>query len=423
MRQQLLHTPEGVRDRYGEECEEKLTLQENLHRVLKRYGYRDIETPTFEYFDVFGKEIGTTPSKDLYKFFDREGDTLVLRPDITPSVARAFSKYFAEEDLAVRLCYIGNTFINNSSYQGRLKETTQLGAELIADESIDADAEIVAMMAETLAAAGLKEFQISVGHAQFLKSLLEETAIAEEEKQELCMLIGNKNYFGAEELLSTLKVREQLKEALISIPQLFGTVDVLDRAEALAGKNETALSCIRRLRRLYQILCSYGCEAYISFDLGMMNSYDYYTGVIFRGYTFGSGDAIVKGGRYDHLLQHFGKSAPSIGFVVVIDQLLNALSRQKIAVEAEHSGTMILYGPAHREPAIRLARYYRSLGKPVELTVHKEGKTTEEYRRAAQKNQIRRLVLVTEEGKATMEDLVSGMQKIGTIEALMEEER
>ncbi|MCI7812358.1 MAG: ATP phosphoribosyltransferase regulatory subunit [Lachnospiraceae bacterium] len=423
MRQQLLHTPEGVRDRYREECEKKLTLQDNLHCVLRRYGYRDIETPTFEYFDVFGREIGTTPSKDLYKFFDREGNTLVLRPDITPSVSRAFAKYFAEEELAVRLCYVGNTFINNSSYQGRLKETTQLGAELIGDDSVDADAEIVAMVVETLLAAGLKEFQISVGHAEFFKSLLDETELLDEEKEELHALIANKNYFGAEELLSTLKVREQLKEALISLPQLFGTVNVLDRAEALAGSNEKALSCVRRLRRLYQILRSYGCEAYISFDLGMMNSYGYYTGVIFRGYTFGTGDEIVKGGRYDQLLQHFGKEAPSIGFVVVIDQLLTALSRQKIDVELKQENTMILYRPSVREQAIALAKYYRELEKNVELTLQKDGKSEEEYIEAAKKNQIRRVVLVEEDGKAVMEDLVSGMKKMGTLEALMEEER
>ena len=126
MNQRLLHTPEGVRDIYNAECEKKLTLQDKLHKVLKSYGYRDIETPTFEYFDVFGQDVGTIPSKDLYKFFDREGNTLVLRPDFTPSIARAAAKYFTEEDLSIRLCYMGNTFINNSSYQGRLKETKQL---------------------------------------------------------------------------------------------------------------------------------------------------------------------------------------------------------------------------------------------------------------------------------------------------------
>ena len=96
---------------------------------LKGYGYHPIQTPTFEFFDIFGKEIGTTPSKELYKFFDREGNTLVLRPDMTPSIARAAAKYFMDEDMPIRLCYMGNTFINNSSYQGRLKESTQLGAE------------------------------------------------------------------------------------------------------------------------------------------------------------------------------------------------------------------------------------------------------------------------------------------------------
>ncbi len=94
MKRQLLHTPEGVRDIYSDECKKKQLLQEKLAKTIERYGYRGIETPTFEFFDIFGKEIGTTPSKDLYKFFDREGNTLVLRPDMTPSVARAVAMYF-----------------------------------------------------------------------------------------------------------------------------------------------------------------------------------------------------------------------------------------------------------------------------------------------------------------------------------------
>ena len=117
MQRKLLHTPEGVRDIYNSECARKLILQENLHRLLKKYGYHAIETPTFEFFDIFSREIGTTPSKDLYKFFDREGNTLVLRPDITPSIARCAAKYYGDEEFPVRLCYMGNTFINNSSFR------------------------------------------------------------------------------------------------------------------------------------------------------------------------------------------------------------------------------------------------------------------------------------------------------------------
>ena len=132
--QRIFHTPEGVRDIYGEECSRKKRLQRELHQVFSRYGYEDIETPGFEYFEVFSNEVGTIPSKDLYKFFDREGNTLVLRPDFTPSVSRACATYFNPEKEVVSLCYTGNTFINNSSYQGRLKETTQMGVERIGDD-------------------------------------------------------------------------------------------------------------------------------------------------------------------------------------------------------------------------------------------------------------------------------------------------
>ena len=185
MKKQLLHTPEGVRDIYNEECEKKLLLQSDLLGILKGYGYHPIQTPTFEFFDIFGKEIGTTPSKELYKFFDREGNTLVLRPDMTPSIARAAAKYFMDEDMPIRLCYMGNTFINNSSYQGRLKESTQLGAELIGDSTVDADAGDFIHGRGMPAKAGLKEFQLSVGHADFFQGLVEAAGISEEDEEEL----------------------------------------------------------------------------------------------------------------------------------------------------------------------------------------------------------------------------------------------
>ena len=133
--QRIFHTPEGVRDIYSQECSRKQKLQEKLHRVFHQYGFEDIETPTFEYFEVFSKEVGTIPSRELYKFFDREGNTLVLRPDFTPSVSRACATYFDPEKGPVRLCYTGNTFINNSSYRGQMKENTQMGVEHMGDDS------------------------------------------------------------------------------------------------------------------------------------------------------------------------------------------------------------------------------------------------------------------------------------------------
>lgn len=183
MSERLLHTPEGVRDIYNAECEKKSMLEERLRHHLHLYGFRDIETPAFEFFDIFSEERGTVSSKEMYKFFDREGNTLVLRPDMTPSIARCMAKYYREETMPVRFCYIGDTFVNNTSYQGKLKQVTQLGAELLNDSTVEADAEMVAMTVDCLLASGLKRFQVEIGQADFFRGLMEEALIDEQEAE------------------------------------------------------------------------------------------------------------------------------------------------------------------------------------------------------------------------------------------------
>lgn len=379
MERRLLHTPEGVRDIYNSECAKKLVLQDNLHSLLKKYGYHAIETPTFEFFDIFGKEIGTTPSKDLYKFFDREGNTLVLRPDITPSVARCVAKYYAEEELPVRLCYMGNTFINNTSYQGRLKESTQLGAEMIGDNSVDADAEIIALVVNALKTAGLQEFQIGIGHVGFFKGLIEAAKLPEETVSDLIALISNKNFFGVEELIDSLGLTPDLKELFSMLGSISMPEDMLNRAKELAVSYPTVLEALERLELLIQVLSYYGVEKYVSLEPGMLSSYHYYTGIIFAGYTFGSGEPIVKGGRYDNLLPYFGKNAPSIGFAVVVDQLMAALSRQKIEIPVQDQQILIVYKDSKHADAIKKALALREDGTGVSLVKWETGKGKEDY--------------------------------------------
>lgn len=385
MERRLLHTPEGVRDIYNSECAKKMVLQENLHDLLKKYGYHAIQTPTFEFFDIFGKEIGTTPSKDLYKFFDREGNTLVLRPDITPSIARCAAKYYGEETLPVRLCYMGNTFINNISYQGRLKESTQLGAELIGDNSVDADAEIIALVVNALKTAGLQEFQIGIGHVGFFKGLVEAARLQEETEAELITLLSNKNFFGVEELIDSLCLSDDLKELFSMLGSLSMSEDMLNRAKKLAAAYPVVLEALERLELLLQVLSCYGVEKYVSLELGMISTYHYYTGIIFAGYTFGSGEPIVKGGRYDNLLPYFGKNAPSIGFAVVIDQLMAALSRQKIEIPVQDHQVLIVYKEACQQDAIKKALQLREQGIGVSLVKWADHKTTEDYKAYAER--------------------------------------
>ena len=374
--QRIFHTPEGVRDIYSSECTRKRTIQEKLHHVFHRYGYEDIETPTFEYFEVFSKEVGTIPSRELYKFFDREGNTLVLRPDFTPSVSRACATYFNPEKEVVSLCYTGNTFINNSSFRGRLKETTQMGVERMGDDSPEADAEILAMTVECLLASGLTDFQVSVGQVDYYKSVLAQTGMTEEEEEELRELISQKNYFGVEELVKEKKLDRSLANVLIQLPQMFGASEVLKKARELTD-NEQALKAVARLEEIYELLKVYGYEKYITFDFAMLSKYHYYTGIIFQAYTYGTGEPLIKGGRYNQLMKHFGKPAASIGFAIVIDNLLMALSRQKIDLPQDNDTEILFYRKENRIQAIQKAKELRAQGKNVALRPEKVTKVCE----------------------------------------------
>lgn len=361
MSKKLVHTPEGVRDIYGREYAEKLVTEDLIHRRLNLYGYEDIQTPTFEFFDVFSKEIGTTPSKELYKFFDKEGNTLVLRPDFTPSMARCAAKYFMDEDIPIRFCYLGNTFTNTNNLQGKLKEITQMGAELMGDGSVEADGEMIAMAIEALLNAGLTEFQMSIGEIQYFKGLCQQAGLDEETELALREYISGKNIFGAENLLMEKGIDKGHCDMLLKTTEYFGSVESLSKAKK-AADNERSFNAIERLEKLYQVLCAYGVEKYVSFDLGMLSKYNYYTGVIFKVFTYGVGDAILKGGRYDNLLGYFGKKAPAIGFVIIIDDLMQALNRQRVPVSIDYEVKTLVYNKGNYELKLAEAKELRKKG-------------------------------------------------------------
>ncbi len=389
MNRNLLHTPEGVRDIYGEEYAGKLKLEGLIHGQFARFGYQDIQTPTFEFFDVFSREIGTTPSRELYKFFDKEGNTLVLRPDFTPSMARCAAKYFMEEKFPIRFCYLGNTFTNISSLQGKLCEVTQMGAELIGDDSTCAEAEMIAMLIGCLKAAGLSRFQVSVGQVDYFRGICEAAGLSADTEMALRENVSGKNIFGVEDILKEQDMKEEYRNALLKITELFGSVEILDRARKLVA-NERSLKAVERLQELYRLLQVYGVEQYVSFDFGMLSKYHYYTGVIFRGYTYGVGDAIVKGGRYDNLLKTFGKDAPAVGFVVVVDDLMGALASQNIRVPVEEKKLLLVYEEDSFEKALSRAEALRKEGVCVEMIRKEGGRTVEEYQAYAAGNRYRK---------------------------------
>lgn len=393
MAAELFHTPEGVRDLYGRECARKLAVQDRISRVFHLYGYQDIETPAFEFFDIFSKERGSVSSREMFKFFDRDNNTLVLKPDVTPAIARCVARYFMDETMPVRLCYRERTFTNNTSYQGRLKEITQTGVELIGDDSEAADGEMIAMVIDSLKAAGLSQFQVEVGEMEFFRGLVEEAGMDRETEETLRELIENKNYFGVEELVSRGNLPEALRELFLKLPELFGSPEEMGKIKAMV-KNARSLKAIERLEKVQAALESYGMAEYVSYDLGMLSKYQYYTGIIFKAYTYGTGEYIVTGGRYDKLLVQFGKDVPAIGFAIVIDQLMLAMARQKLEIGTKGPDILALYEPGAWEAAVRSVLDFRKNGMNVVLTKKSSEISREEYCQYAKEHGFQKILWV-----------------------------
>lgn len=370
MNKVLLHTPDGVRDIYGSECSDRLLVKEKIHQKMKNFGYEDIDTPTFEFFDVFAEEINASDARDLYKFFDKEGNTLVLRPDFTPSIARCASKVMLEDGEPVRVVYQGKSFLNTSNLQGKLKESWNIGVELFNDSSVYADAEMIALLIESLKSSGLKDFQVSIGDADYYKGICEEAGIDRETEELIREQIVQKNYFAAESIMTERNIPDKCKRLIVKVSEFIGSDEALDKAEKEVTNNRS-LKAITRLKNLYQVLKQYGCSQYVSFDLGMLSKFNYYTGVIFSAYTYGVGDAIAKGGRYDSLLKKYGKDAPAIGFVIILDDLMSALYRQNLEIEHESQVKVIEYDMEDFSDKLQKAQELRAKGEKVSLCFRK----------------------------------------------------
>lgn len=370
-RQELLHTPEGVWDHYGKDYMEYTRTAHQVKLAFHAYGYEDIKTPTFEFFDVFSREVGTTPSRELYKFFDREGNTLVLRPDFTPSVARCAAKYFRESSEPLRFCYEGSAFQNTANLQGKLHESTELGAELIGDGTAAGDAEVIAMLIDGILKTGLTKFQISVGNVEYFKGICEAAGLDADTERDLRDALSGKNYFKVQDLLKDRNVAEIYRDQIMRITGFMRDGKDLEEAREKTSSRR-AQAALERLLDLDRLLEDYGFEKYVSYDLSLLSRYQYYTGILFKGYTYGVGEPIASGGRYDGLLAHFGKDAPAVGFMIPLDTMVEALRAQHIPIKVPEGPTVLTYTEEDFAKVLKKAKALRAEGARV---VMKRAKT------------------------------------------------
>ncbi len=356
-----LQVPIGTGDYLPDECFEKRRLEEIFRKNFKACGYREIETPSFEYYDVFMHDAVPYVQENMIKFFDLKGRILALRPDMTGPIARMAATKLPAQSEVLRMCCIGNVFGHTS--QGRM-ERTQAGVELIGKAGAAADAEVISVAIQSLISAGLSGFKIDIGQVAFFKGLVAPAALSEEEREKIRAMIDAKNNVELEYELSRMEIDADVKRSLLELPNLFGGEEVFAAAEQFA-KNDTCRFALQNIREVYGTLKDYGYGEYISIDLGLLNNFNYYSGILFRGMADGIGVPILSGGRYDGLVSEFGADAAATGFAIGIKELLIVLEAQGRLVGDSGKVKVVRCAPERRGEGYGYAKELRARGESV----------------------------------------------------------
>lgn len=318
------HTPKGLADVLGEECEQKFRIESSAREVFAHHGYHMVQPPTFEYYDIYDDAV--TKPENMFKFFDNNGRMLALRPDLTTSVARiAATKPLGE--LPYRIAYSGSAYRNDEAFSNaRQREFSQVGIELIGESGIKADAEVIGIAAEALIKFGISDFQIDLGQVDYYKGLSEAAKLDDETSDRLREKINDKDFVAIDGMLEKLEMPNELKKAFSELPRMFGGIDVVKSAMRNESLNEKSKKALENLMQVYDALKEQGLESYIAADLSMVPNLEYYTGIIVKGFAKGVAFPVCSGGRYDNLTERFGRRLPATGIAIGIERIMSSLS-------------------------------------------------------------------------------------------------
>lgn len=355
--------PEGTRDLILDECIIKRSLEREIDDIFGKWGYKEVITPTVEFYEAFNSNSQSLNEEDMYKFFDNKGRILVLRPDMTVPIARVAATKFKDSKFPLRLRYISNVFRVHESLGGKRNEYTDCGVECIGLNDKEADIEILVLALEGMKKLGLDDFKLEIGNIEFFNSAFEEMNLTIDDKNAIAKFIDNKNLKNLEDYLEALDIDDKYKEFLNNLPWMFGDKNVLEDAKKWAFNDEIKES-LEYLESLYAQLDELGYGKNVTFDLGMIPRLNYYTGIIFRGYGEGVGNKVLTGGRYDKLVELKGEFVPAIGFSIDVNSIIPAVKDKK---KLENISYKIMYSKNNVVKAIKKSEELRKQGFEVEL--------------------------------------------------------
>lgn len=379
---ELLQTPYGTRDFLPEEAAAKREVENSLAKLFSSCGYDEVVTPTMEYLETLTTSAGRAVEKDLFKMFDLSNRTLALHHEMTTPIARLAVSRLKNSCLPLKLSYNTSVFRFRRNQPGRQCEFYQAGVELLGISNAAADAEVISLAAQSLQTSGLREFKICLGQVEFVGGLMEENNLSAEVQTEIKNAVESHNIVELEKIVDALDLEKNSAAALKKIPTLQGGLEILSVAKNISA-NQKSHHALENLEEIYKLLKIYGVANKVTFDLGLIRDFDYYTGMVFEAYAPSVGYSLAGGGRYDDMLKYFGMPCPATGFALGIERILLALQHQNSFQDVRAKDIYLSYSEGKIESAIKKASELRAAGKVVEISLTAQNKIDAEKSQAA----------------------------------------
>jgi ATP phosphoribosyltransferase len=354
-------TPRGFRDAMPPEAEEREAVTRAIGDVFASWGYRAVETPAVE--DLRTVEAAAGPLEDTaFRLIDLDGRLLVLRPDMTVPIARIVASRLQGTAGPHRFRYAASVFREHESLRGQPRQFTQVGVELVGEAGPSADAEVVSVLVEALAGAGVPSFTVGIGTVEVLKAIVDAADASDEWTAAVLEAAHKQNLVGLAELSKAAE--EPVASALRTVPRIRGGKEAIEACrEATRGLGcEAALDSLAQTWELLEVS---GAAKRALVDFSIMRSFEYYTGMVVEVYAPGVGLPLGGGGRYDGVLEAYGAPTPAAGFALGLERVMIALVEQGAAV-ATRTLDAVVGGEAGA--ALGLARELREAGWSVALS-------------------------------------------------------
>lgn len=368
--------PEGTRDILYDEASLQNKIASRFSTVYEQEGFLPINTPTLEFYDVFDGAGKSMKQEEMFTLTDNYGRLLVLRADNTTPTARVIATKLRSAPVPLKLYYNQSVFRNNTDYQGRRSEFLQSGVELAGINGTRTDIICISTAFKALNTLN-KKYMIEIGHVGFSNAIIEDLVLSDADKAQVQAYINTKNA----SLLGYLKTKEDIFK-IRQLPWLYGGAEVLEKAAFLAEGNEKAQRALKSIAAIYESLRKAGYEENIIIDLGMAHAIEYYTGIVFRGYMEGTGDAVLTGGRYDNLIKSFDYDIPAIGFAINVCAVVDAVGKGADTLKSKAKKVLVFFEPTYLKEAETYMRKLKDEGYVPELSCFANEKETLAFAKA-----------------------------------------